>query len=86
MYRFKTPIPLVAKLHTRPCCSYALGDLIMLFSLSLQSTHFHSDCYLGTINLGTSAMLPLSSWRSPEVGVTLLDSRTNSVEDLIIHE
>ena len=45
-------------------------------------------CYLGIVNLGDSATLPLCSWRSgqlqtlfkcsPKVGVTLLDSMTNS--------
>ena len=53
-------------------------------------------CYLAIVILGASVMLPLRSWRSgqlqawykctPEVVVTPLDSRTNSVEDLVKHE
>ena len=63
-----------------------------LATTSLRSTRFRGDCAT-FVYLGASATLPLRSWRScqlqawfkcsPEVGVTLLDSRTNSVEDLV---
>ena len=65
-------------------------DLAMINSLLVRL------CYWGMVNLGASATLPLRSWRtgqlqarfkcSPTVGVTLLDSWSFSVEDLVKHD
>ena len=71
----------------RPRCSYALRyPVTALATTSLRSTL----SYLVIANLCASVTLPLHSWRSgqlqawfkrtPEVGVTPLDSRANSVE------
>ena len=65
---------------SRPC--YAL------YALTTTNALPRRLYYLGIVNLGASATLPLRSWRSgqlqalfkcsPKVGVALLDSRTNS--------
>ena len=60
-----------------------------LYALATTNALQRRLCYLGIVNIGAYATLPLRSWRSdqlqawlkcsPKAGVALLDSRTNLV-------
>ena len=64
-----------------------LRSVCSRYDLSTTNALQQRLCYLGIVNIGAPATLPLRSWRSgqlqalfkcsPKVGVALFDSRTN---------
>ena len=69
-------------------CAALLRSVRSHYDLATTNASPRRLCYLGIVNLGAYATLPLRSWHSgqlqawfkcsPKVGVVLLDSRTNS--------
>ena len=68
------------------CYIRSSGSGYSLYALATTNALPRRLCYLGIVNIGAFATLPLHSWRPgqlqawfkcpPEVGVALLDSRT----------
>ena len=81
----------IAKLFIRDAatlCATMLRSVRSHYNLATTKVLPQRLCYLGIVNLGASATLPLRFWRSgqlqalfkcpPKIGVALMDSRTNS--------